>query len=131
VSVTVIHARHILVPTETEARAIMERLDAGEDFGQLAAEYSQDPNTRDSGGDLGWFVRSDLTVPELADFAQQLQPGQRGGPFATSLGYHVVETLEITQRPATPEEQYNAGVLQFNNWLDLMRGNAIIERYIN
>jgi len=131
VSITMIHARHILVPTEAEATTILARLDGGEDFGQLAAEFSQDPNTREAGGDLGWFVRTDLTVPELADFAQQLQPGQHGGPFVTTIGYHVVETLETSQRPATPEEQYNAGVLQFNHWLDLMRGNAIIERYIN
>ncbi len=38
---------------------------------------------------------------------------------------------QAVARPATPEEQYNAGVIQFNNWLDLVRGNAIIERYIN
>lgn len=130
-TITMIHARHILVGTQDEATSVLARLDAGEDFGLLAAQLSLDPNTRDMGGDLGWFVRSDLSVPELADFAQQLQPGQRGGPFVTMIGYHVVETLEVNQRPATPEEQYNVGVLQFNNWLDLMRGNAIIERYIN
>ena len=129
--VTTVHARHILVSEQEEAETVMTRLDAGENFAQLASVYSNDPNTRNTGGDLGWFVRADLTVPDLADFAMQLQPGQRGGPVMTALGYHVIETLAFGQRPATSEEQYEVGIEQFNNWLETVRTSAIIERYIN
>ena len=128
--VATIHARHILVETLEEATAILERLQAGEDFALLSAQFSQDPNTRNNGGDLGWFTRNDLTVPELADFALQLQPGTPGGPFQTILGFHIVETLEVGQRPVTSEELAGVSNEQFNAWLATTRANATIERYI-
>jgi parvulin-like peptidyl-prolyl isomerase len=128
---TTVRARHILVDTSEGAAEILARLDAGEGFSQLAAVYSKDPNTKDTGGDLGWFVREDLTVPELADFALQLQPGQRGGPVETVLGFHVIETLAFGERPATPEEQYAASMQQFNAWLGNIWLAATIEQYMN
>ena len=130
--VTEIHARHILVQSEEEANVVLTRLDAGESFEALSTELSLDPTTRDNGGDLGWFVRDDLShVPELVDLALQLQPGQRGGPISTMLGYHVVETLEIRNRPATDAERSAAGAEQFDNWLRALRERAVIERYNN
>lgn len=126
-----LHARHILVDDETTAHTVLARLDAGGDFAQLASEFSKDPNTFNTGGDLGWFVRDDLTVPELADFAMGLQPGQHGGPFQTVLGYHIIETLASGQRPATPEEQYELGMIQFNTWMVAQRENVVVERYID
>lgn len=55
VSVEQIHARHILVASEATAANIKAQLDAGGDFAQLAADYSLDVTTRQTGGDLGWF----------------------------------------------------------------------------
>jgi parvulin-like peptidyl-prolyl isomerase len=130
--VMLIHARHILVATEEQANIVLARLDAGESFGALSAELSLDPTTRSNDGDLGWFASDDLPhVPELTDLAGQLQPGQRGGPLRTILGYHIVETLEISSRPATEEEKAAAKARQFNNWLQSLREGAIIERYSN
>lgn len=125
-----VHARHILVGSEAEARAILEQLQAGGDFVALAATYSRDSLTKDSGGDLGFFVRDDLTTPELADLAFSLQPGQIGGPLQTMLGYHVVQTLEFADTPALETVQGTALEARFADWLTQQRTAATIERFI-
>jgi len=125
-----VHARHILVGSEAEARAILEQLQAGADFAALAATYSRDSLTKDSGGDLGFFVREDLTTPELADLAFSLQAGQVGGPLQTMLGYHVVQTLEFAQTPSTTSLQGAAQEAVFAQWLTQQRTAATIERFI-
>src|SRR5580692_1151619 len=61
-----IHARHILLPTEDEAKAALARIKKGEDFAKVATELSKDPGSE--GGDLGWFTK-DKMVPEFADAA--------------------------------------------------------------
>ncbi len=130
--VTQVHARHILVNTQAEAEAVLARLQSGEDFGALAAEVSNDVTTKDSGGDLGWFIREDLPfTPELADVALQLQPGQIAGPIPTQLGYHIIQTLEVGQREAEPDEQAVLVEAQFNTWLQTLLDSATIERYLN
>lgn len=125
-----VRARHILVPTEAEANAVLARLQAGEDFALLAMELSGDVSTRDQGGDLGWFIREDLFVPELADIAFSLAPGEIAGPVVTSLGYHVIQTLETRTRSAVPEEQALIAEQQFNRYLDDLWEAATIERYV-
>jgi foldase protein PrsA len=126
-----VHARHILVNAADEANNILTRLNNGEDFATLAAAYSTDVTTRESGGDLGWFIREDLLTPELADVAFQLEPGQTAGPVQTMLGFHIIQTLEVGQRTATSEEQPIIAESQFNNWLQSLVDNAVIERHIN
>lgn len=126
-----IRARHILVNTIDDAQAVLDRLAAGEDFETLAAALSNDVTTREQGGDLGWFIREDLLTPELADVAFALQPGEIGGPVQTMLGYHVIQTMEREQRPVTDAERPVVAVSQFNEWLDVLRDNAEIERYID
>lgn len=125
-----VHARHILVGSEAEARALLEQLQAGGDFVALAATYSRDSLTKDSGGDLGFFVREDLTTPELADLAFSLQVGQIGGPLQTMLGYHVVQTLEFAETPALETVQGAALESRFAEWLTQQRTAAAIERFI-
>ena len=75
-----IHARHILLPTEDEAKAALARVKAGEDFAKVATELSKDP--AGDGGDLGWFTK-DRMVPEFADAAFKLKPGQVSDPVKT------------------------------------------------
>lgn len=96
-------ARHILVPTEGEAKEIIATLkkDQGA-FEKLAREKSKDPGSRDHGGDLGWF---DLTkmVPEFSDAVHGLQKGDiTQTPVQTQFGYHVI-MLDDT-RPIQPPE---------------------------
>ena len=94
-----IHALHILVPTEDEAKKVEERLKAGEDFGKLADELSKDPGSK--GGDLGWFTQ-DRMVPEFAQAAFKLEPGKVSDPVKTQFGWHVIKVLEKRQHPFPP-----------------------------
>src|SRR5208282_5327703 len=70
-----VHARHILVGDEATAKKIIADLKKGGDFAALSKQYSKDPGAAQQGGDLGFFKKTDM-VPEFADAAFALQPGQ-------------------------------------------------------
>ena len=80
-----VHARHILVPTEDEAKAILAQLKGGADFATLAKEKSKDPGAAE-GGDLGYFTK-DQMVPEFAEVAFKLDKGQLSDPVKTQFGW--------------------------------------------
>jgi len=85
-----VHARHILVPTEAEAKSVIAELEKGADFAALAKKYSKDPGA-ESGGDLGYFGHDDM-VKEFADAAFALSPGQyTKTPVKTEFGWHVIK----------------------------------------
>ncbi len=124
-----VHARHILLRTESDAKDILTKLSGGEDFASLAAQYSQDETTRERGGDLGWFTQDELLTPKLALTAFSLQVGQIAGPVATELGYHVIQVMEIADRPVEPERRVYIAQTRFDNWLQPLYAKAVIERY--
>jgi foldase protein PrsA len=124
-----VHARHILVATELQANEVIARLNSGEDFGALAAAYSTDVTTREQGGDLGWFAQGELLEPYLSDIAFSLEPGQVAGPIATSLGYHVVQTIERADQVVPEEKRAQVAQGQFELWLSGLRSAANIEIY--
>lgn len=126
-----VHARHILVETEAEAANVLARLQAGEDFGALAAALSRDITTREQGGDLGWFADGELLEPTLMQVAFSLQAGQIAGPVATRLGYHVIQVLEREDRPVPAERQPALAQAAFERWLQGLLYNAVIERDLN
>jgi peptidyl-prolyl cis-trans isomerase C len=92
-----VHARHILVPTEDEAKAIEAELKKGADFATLAKEKSKDPSAAD-GGDLGYFTK-DQMVPEFADVAFKLDKGQISDPVKTQFGWHVIKVEDKRTKP--------------------------------
>lgn len=127
-----VHARHILVGTEEEAQVILTRLQAGEDFATLAKERSQDENTREAGGDLGFFSQGQLISPEVEEAAFALSPGQISGVVRSQFGYHIIQVLErILDRPLPPEIWNALKEQAFARWLQEQRDNAIIERFID
>lgn len=92
------HARHILVPTEQEAKDIIAQLKKGADFAKLAKQYSKDQGSAD-GGDLGWFKRGDM-VPAFSDAAFGLKPGQfTQTPVQSQFGWHVILLEGLRQAP--------------------------------
>lgn len=125
-----VNARHIVVRTLAEAEEVLDRLDGGEGFATLAAEYSIDSTTRDFGGNLGWFARDELLQAELEAVAFDLEPGQMAGPIQTSLGYHILQTMDKAEREVEPERLSVLSESVFNNWLDALRNSANIERFI-
>lgn len=87
-----VHARHILVKTYEDALKVQERLQKGEDFAKLAQELSEDPGSKEQGGDLGWFARGAI-VKEFEDAAFALQPNQISAPITTTYGVHIIQVL--------------------------------------
>ena len=85
-----VHAQHILVKTEDEAKSVIAELDKGADFGELAKKYSTDPSAS-SGGDLGYFGHDDM-VKSFTDAAFALSPGRYSKtPVKTEFGWHVIK----------------------------------------
>ena len=125
-----VHARHILVASEATANDVLNKLKGGVDFAALAAQYSLDTSTRQTGGDLGWFARGELLEPAVEDAAFSLQANQTGGPVKSKLGYHIVQTLErVKDRPISPETRYKLEQNAFALWLQSLEKNAKIEKY--
>jgi peptidyl-prolyl cis-trans isomerase C len=95
-----VHARHILVDNEADAKKIIAELKGGADFAALAKQYSKDPSGAKDGGDLGFFKKDEM-VPEFANAAFALQPGQTSPePVHTQFGWHVIQV--IGRRNAAP-----------------------------
>jgi peptidyl-prolyl cis-trans isomerase C len=100
-----VHAQHILVGSEAEARDIIAQLDKGADFGQLAKEKSTDPSAKENAGDLGYFKR-DAMVPEFSEAAFKIQPGTVGQePVKSQFGWHVIKVLDRRTAVPTFEEK--------------------------
>ena len=87
-----VHCAHILMKTEKEAQAVMERLGRGEKFANIAREVSLCPSGK-RGGDLGTFGRGKM-VKEFEEAAFALQKGQISPIVKTKFGYHIVRRLE-------------------------------------
>jgi len=100
-----VNAKHILVKTEDEAKTVIADLKGGGDFAAIAKEKSNDPGTKATGGDLGWFTKDEM-VPEFAEAAFKLQKGQyTEAPVKTQFGYHVIMLVDRrTAPPPTMEE---------------------------
>jgi len=87
------HAKHILVATEPFALKVVERLQKGEKFEDVAKRESMD-SSKDNGGDLGWFTPDKMVKP-FADAVLALKPGEyTHKPIQTQYGWHVIELVE-------------------------------------
>jgi len=94
-----IHASHILLPLEQEkdsaatkalAKSIMQQVQGGKDFAELARQHSKDMGSAQRGGDLGWFGKGRM-VPEFEKAAFAAKPGQLVGPIRTPYGLHLIK----------------------------------------
>lgn len=105
-----VKARHILVPTQEEAVAIIGQLDGGADFVALANEHTTDPSGKTTGGDLGYFAPGQM-VPEFEKAAFALELGAyTKEPVQSQFGWHVIkiEDKRAQQPPAfdTVKDQF-------------------------
>jgi peptidyl-prolyl cis-trans isomerase C len=93
------HARHILVATEPFAQSVVQRLEKGDKFEDVAKKESMD-SSKDNGGDLGWFT-PDRMVKQFADAVVSLKPGDyTHKPVQTQYGWHVIQLIDT--RPLSP-----------------------------
>ncbi len=143
-TVTEVQARHILVrinaaqddaTARAKAQAISARLAAGADFAEVAKETSEDTNTRNQGGDLGWFA-ADAFGPQFGQQVTSLTDGGISAPFRTDAGWHIVQRMASRQTNAADENR-RAQVREtigrrkleeeYNRFLQEMRGEAFVD----
>jgi peptidyl-prolyl cis-trans isomerase C len=99
-----VRARHILVPTEAEAKSLLAEIKKGMDFAELAKLKSKDPGAAAEGGDLGYFEKQQM-VPEFAEVAFKLEKGQVSDPVKTQFGWHIIKVEDKRTKPAPTFEQ--------------------------
>jgi peptidyl-prolyl cis-trans isomerase C len=97
-----VHARHILVETEAQAKDVINKLKGGADFAQLAKEVSKDPGSE--GGDLG-YITKDQVVSEFGEAAFKLDKGKISDAVKSQFGWHVIKVEDKRERKPPPFDQ--------------------------
>lgn len=130
-----VHARHILVATEDEAKAIIADLKKGAAFDKLAKEKSTDKASGAEGGDLGWFKKTDM-VKEFADAAFALKKDELSEtPIKTQFGYHVIKLEDRRKAPPPAFEEMQDQLREelareiVTAMLDQLRAAAKIDKF--
>lgn len=99
-----IHARHILLKTEEEAKAIKEQLEDGANFEKLAREKSGDTASGKRGGDLGYFGEGEM-IPEFTKAAFAMDKGEISDPVKTEFGWHIIKLEDKRDAQIVPFEE--------------------------
>ena len=130
-----VHARHILVATEQEAKDLQAELKKGTAFDKLAREKSTDKASGAEGGDLGWFKRTDM-VKEFSDAAFALKKGELSeAPVKTQFGFHLIKMEDRRQAPPPSFEELSDPIREelaretVSSLLDQLRSTAKIEKF--
>jgi foldase protein PrsA len=121
-----VNASHILVVTEEEAQEVMERLETGEDFAELAIELSTDTGSGANGGDLGWFGRGRM-VPEFEEVAFNLKIGEISDPVQSDFGWHIIKKTGQEVRPIDDSTFNQLQQNLFSEWLTNQRIKSTID----
>jgi peptidyl-prolyl cis-trans isomerase C len=139
-----VRARHILfradpkdekaqAEAQARAQAAVERIKKGEDFATVATELTEDPSGKENGGDLDYFTK-DQMVPEFANIAFQMSPGQVSNPIRTQFGWHVIKLEDRRNRPVPEFEKVRPQIETFlirrgqTELIGKLREKAKIER---
>ena len=105
-------ARHILVKDEAEAKAIIAQIKKGGNFEKIAAQKSQDPGSKDKGGDLDW-APGGRYVPAFSDALKKLKKGQiTDAPVQTQFGWHVIRVDDERAMKFPPIEEVKPQIQQ-------------------
>lgn len=132
-----IRASHILTETEEEAREILAKIKDGADFAELAKKYSKDPNSKDLGGDLGYFAKGKM-VPEFEEAAFVLKPGEISDVVKSEYGYHIIKvTGKRNSLSFDDAKEYIKNNLEnakkdeeFARYLEVWQKQSKIEKYL-
>lgn len=139
-----VHVRHILLKpseirseaeTEKLAQKLYERIQSGEDFGELAKSFSEDPGSALNGGDLNW-IDPEALVPEFRQVMNDTPQGELSKPFRSQFGWHILQVLgrRATDSSEKFREQQAVSVLrnrkydeELQAWLRQIRDEAYVE----
>jgi len=140
-------ARHILIMTDEittdegarkKLQQVKKRLDKGEDFSKLAAEFSQDPGSKNNGGDLGWATEGNF-VPRFTEVMNTLKKNQISEPFRSQFGWHIIQVLDRRNQDETRQRIQQKAERALQNrkadeelqlWMRRIRDEAYVEYLI-
>jgi foldase protein PrsA len=121
-----VDASHILVEDEATAKVVSEKLSAGEDFAEMAIEYSTDPGSAENGGDLGFFDRGKM-VPVFEEVAFSAEVDSISDPVQSQFGYHIIRVNDKkTVQDMIDDEETEETINRYKN--QIVQG-AIEQRY--
>lgn len=132
-----VRARYIQVDDAALAQSLLDQIRAGSDFGALATQNSLDQVTAPLGGDLGYFARGSLLVPQLEEAAFALAIGETSEVVAVTdadgqTTYYIIQVTERDEeRPLPAELRYNLLEQAFDDWLQTQWAQATVERFSN
>lgn len=121
-------ARHILVATEPEARLVLTKLSAGDDWTDLAAKMSTDTSNSATGGDLGWFGRGQM-VEEFETAAYALKIGEVSEPVKTTFGYHIIQVIGHEVRTLNSDELNTIKSAAYSKAIEQAKTEAAIKKF--
>ncbi|MHB8076034.1 peptidylprolyl isomerase [Desulfosporosinus fructosivorans] len=134
-----VNASHILVATEELATEVKAKIAAGEDFADLAKQYSTDESTKDLGGNLGFFAKGEM-VQEFEEVAFSLAVGLVSDPVKTEYGYHIIKIEDKKEAKVATLEDSTAKIkealldqkleTEFDPWLQERLAEYTIENYL-
>jgi foldase protein PrsA len=134
-----VQASHILVADESTAKEVVEKITTGEDFAELAKEYSTDTATAESGGDLGFFARGEMTA-EFEEAAFSMEIDTITDPVKTEFGYHIIKVTDKTEEKEANFEESKEDIrstlfdeklsTEYTAWLEEMMEEYEIENFL-
>lgn len=128
------HARHILIevnelvePREAmeQVRDLREQIMEGEDFAEVARQYSDDPTTANIGGDMGWF-QGEAYGERIEQILLGLEDGEISEPFQTQVGWHIIQKLGYRETDVSEEVRRNRA----RNSIIQSRADTEVERFL-
>jgi len=128
-----VHARYIQLDDLDRAQSLLGQIEEGSDFASLAARYSLDLATAQNGGDLGFFARGSLLVPDVESAAFELGPDEVSeiitvtDPNNGRATYYIVQLIEReSSRMLGADLRYRLLQEAFENWMDEQKAGATI-----
>lgn len=135
-----VKASHILVEDEATAKEVKSKLDKGEEFADLAKEYSTDASNAESGGELGYFGKGEMEAA-FEEAAFELKANEISGPVKTDYGYHIIKVEDKKEaKEAVYEDSKEAAKkalfdermqTEYYNWLEEKKEEYKIEKNMN
>jgi foldase protein PrsA len=135
-----VEASHILVENEETANKVKEKLEAGEDFAELAKEYSTDTSNAENGGELGYFSKGTM-VEEFENIAFSMNVGEISDPVKTDYGYHIIHVTDKKEAKEANFEDHKEEIEQtlfdqeisteYSTWITEQREKLEIENTLD
>ncbi|MBM4761121.1 hypothetical protein GNT69_02325 [Bacillus sp. B15-48] len=135
-----VEASHILVEDEAAASEVKEKLNTGEDFVELAMEYSTDTSNAENGGELGLFSKGTM-VEEFENAAFSMNKGEISDPVKTDYGYHIIKVMDKKEAKEAAFEEYKEEIEQilfeqkisiaYSTWITDQREKLKIENTLD